>query len=436
MVAMTAVTPQNNSPPLVRRKNSLHKFTTYCLSMIRTAGSSELLLATSFGFSVSVRTATVALVPNTLLMVVLVAVVLGATGDTLPALVIIRFATVVTGTTSLVILCTAAMEMKNRILFDDMQFIRALQSSAELLLRKILPRAANKGLDSLLSVEEATAAPVAAGADGHKVRMPPSLSQRVEVERCDDTTVIESDLVGSTALAATLTPIDVCIMLHDLYSQWDTIADTISSAEGGIVKITTIGDAYIAVAGPAFGSARTTAESGALSALRMTCLMIEAAAKVRAVRHGDLTGSATGGKGLSAAGLDSKVGNAAIDERLVADVVPTDGSLPGRPIGIRIGCSSGTIFGAVLGVRQFQWQVWGPALSEATRFEETGTPGKVHASKRTCALARSAITALGTNISRKLVFDAEEVARVDDSGGKPTGGDGKAEPHGFYVRFA
>merc|ERR1711871_84316 len=373
--------------------------------------------------------------PNTLLMVVLVAVVLGDTGDTLPALVIIRFATVVIGTTSLVVLCTAALEMKNRILFDDMQLIGALQSSAEMLLRKIIPRAANKGLDSLLSIET-EAAPAAKTSNVNSAGVSWSLTPRVEVERCNGTTVIESDLVGSTALAATLMPIDVCIMLHDLYSRWDTIADEISGTEGGIVKITTIGDAYIAVAGPAFGSVQTTAETGALSAVHMACLMIEAAANARAVRHGDVTGSVLGGQSLQATVLDSTGRDTdEFDERRVADIVPKDGSLPGRPIGIRIGCSSGTIFGAVLGIRQFQWQIWGPALSEATRFEETGEPGKVHISKRTCALARSAIADFDKHLPRKLVFDPEEVALADEDGGKRADVVAEDKQLGFYARF-
>ena len=99
----------------------------------------------------------------------------------------------------------------------------------------------------------------------------------------------ESDLVGSTALAATMTPIDTCILLHDLYTRWDSLAAEI----GGIVKVTTIGDAYIAVSGPSFADhgimSGITKEKGALLAVRMACSMMEEAGRVQAIRNQKLT---------------------------------------------------------------------------------------------------------------------------------------------------
>jgi class 3 adenylate cyclase len=193
---------------------------------------------------------------------------------------------------------------------------------------------------------------------------------KLEIEICPETTVIESDLVGSTALAATLEPLDVCIMLHDLYTRWDALT-TID----GIVKITTIGDAYLAVAGPHFDENNGTKETGALAAVRMACSMLEEASKVKAVKHNIKDGEQEG---------------------------------EAKSIAIRIGVATGRIYGAILGTRQFQWQIWGPALSDATRYEETGIPGQVHISKTTCVYAREAIQHIAKKERRDLKFILEE----------------------------
>jgi len=241
------------------------------------------------------------------------------------------------------------------------------------------------------------------------------------IEMCPGTTVIESDLVGSTALAATLAPLDVCIMLHDLYTRWDSLANE-RGRGGNIVKITTIGDAYIAVAGPSFDDFDVEEEKnsndllngkqrGALAAVRMACSMLVEAAKVKAVRRGHEK------KSTSSTQADTEI--------------PME-----RSIQIRIGCATGDIYGAVLGVRQFQWQVWGPALSDATKYEETGRPGEVHISQNTCKYAREAIatTSLqGQCFAPPLIFEAEEQLRQENS--EKEDDDADEFSRGFYVTY-
>ena len=302
------------------------------------------VLSTGFALSMSYYTSLYSLVPNTLFMSVMTCVVFIGTegvqedlsGMTFGMwLVVIRFVSVVVSATCLICLATSALETKNMLQFEDLVLIEELESSAEDLLCSILPRTANKGLVTLLALDGVGGTP------------------KLEIEICPETTVIESDLVGSTALAATLEPLDVCIMLHDLYTRWDALT-TID----GIVKITTIGDAYLAVAGPHFDENNGTKETGALAAVRMACSMLEEASKVKAVKHNIKDGEQEG---------------------------------EAKSIAIRIGVATGRIYGAVLGTRQFQWQIWGPALSDATRYEETGIPGQVHISKTTCVYAREAI---------------------------------------------
>lgn len=320
-------------------------------------------------------------------------------------LVAIRLCTVVISATCLISLTTRATEEKNKIQFEDLILIQRLQESAENLLCSILPRTANKGLASLLGLSHLT---------GNGL---PTLV----IEMCPGTTVIESDLVGSTALAATLAPLDVCIMLHDLYTRWDSLANE-RGRGGNIVKITTIGDAYIAVAGPSFDDFDVEEEKnsndllngkqrGALAAVRMACSMLVEAAKVKAVRRGHEK------KSTSSTQADTEI--------------PME-----RSIQIRIGCATGDIYGAVLGVRQFQWQVWGPALSDATKYEETGRPGEVHISQNTCKYAREAIatTSLqGQCFAPPLIFEAEEQLRQENS--EKEDDDADEFSRGFYVTY-
>jgi class 3 adenylate cyclase len=186
------------------------------------------------------------------------------------------------------------------------------------------------------------------------------------------------------------------------------------ATEGGIVKITTIGDAYLAVSGPSFTSSSeenggySTKEAGALAAVRMACSMILEAAKVKAIRHSD-----------------------------------TSEDQEGRSISIRIGCATGKIFGAILGTRQFQWQVWGDALLKATRYEETGKPGEVHISRETCMYAREAGTMeVEENNGNKseakvkessLTFEIEQESENDND--NDNGEDYDEFAHGYYARY-
>ena len=87
---------------------------------------------------------------------------------------------------------------------------------------------------------------------------------------------------------------------------------------------------------------------------------------------------------------------------------------------MRIACATGTIFGAVLGQRQFQWQVWGPALTSAIKYEETARPGVVHIAPNTCDLAREAIAQRDCLqkeesdtlfFNRQLHFEKEDVSK-------------------------
>ena len=174
-----------------------------------------------------------------------------------------------------------------------------------------------------------------------------------------------------------MTPIDTCIMLHDLYTRWDSLAAEI----GGIVKVTTIGDAYIAVSGPSFADhgimSGITKEKGALLAVRMACSMMEEAGRVQAIRNQKLTEmveeedeettvvlgdddienlnfsktTADSVQASRSSDLSDKQGTetpVVLAPQFSSAAVFRSEQVEMVPVKIRIGCATGTLFGAVL----------------------------------------------------------------------------------------
>ena len=64
-----------------------------------------------------------------------------------------------------------------------------------------------------------------------------------------------------------------------------------------------------------------------------------------------------------------------VNDRLVSPEDSTSGQ-----VRLRLGLHLGTVFGGVLGAKQYQYQIWGEALEKATRMESSGRPSQVHLS--------------------------------------------------------
>ncbi|MBK8226419.1 MAG: hypothetical protein IPK70_04520 [Flavobacteriales bacterium] len=63
----------------------------------------------------------------------------------------------------------------------------------------------------------------------------------------------------------------------------------------------------------------------------------------------------------------------------------------GKPaIGLRIGIHTGPIVAGIVGVKKFQYDIWGDAVNVASRMESTGEAGKVNISEETYALVKVA----------------------------------------------
>lgn len=142
-----------------------------------------------------------------------------------------------------------------------------------------------------------------------------------------DVTVLVTDLVGFTALAAAIDPIQVVNLLNEIFSAFD-----VASEEHGLEKIKTIGDAYM-VAGGIY-----THESDHAEAIAQLAIVLQ--------------------KEL---------------ER-INDQYNTS-------IQMRIGINTGPLVAGVIGRKTFAYDVWGDTVNLACRLESSGEPGRIQVSE-------------------------------------------------------
>jgi class 3 adenylate cyclase len=162
--------------------------------------------------------------------------------------------------------------------------------------------------------------------------LPHQIVERLEsgetniADRFDELAVLFSDFVGFTTISGEL-PVAVLVEeLNHLFSEFDAL-----SADLGVEKIKTIGDAYLAVAGLGEGASDPIA-----AVCDLALGMLEAVDRVRAT--------------------------AAADWR------------------IRIGVHAGPAVAGVIGTRKFVYDVWGDTVNVASRLESTSEPGRIHVS--------------------------------------------------------
>jgi adenylate cyclase len=163
-----------------------------------------------------------------------------------------------------------------------------------------------------------------------------------EAVHIDQVTVLFTDFKGFTAMSETLSPQQLVRDLNECFSAFDHI-----TAKYGIEKIKTIGDAYMAAGGlPTPNS--THAMDVINAALEMRNFIAEG--KARKI----------------AAGLPY--------------------------FEIRIGVHTGPVVAGIVGVKKFQYDIWGDTVNTASRMESSGAPGKVNISATTHALLSNADT--------------------------------------------
>ncbi len=145
-------------------------------------------------------------------------------------------------------------------------------------------------------------------------------------------TVLFADIVGFTKLSSELDASTVVSMLNQLFSKFDERART-----GGIEKIKTIGDCYMAACGLYVNDRQGADEASK---------MIEFA------------------KGL------------------LADVAQFNLSKSFN-IQIRIGINTGALVAGVIGKTKFLYDIWGDTVNVASRMESSGKAGQIHVTEVT-----------------------------------------------------
>jgi adenylate cyclase len=150
--------------------------------------------------------------------------------------------------------------------------------------------------------------------------------ETVIADHIAEATILFSDLVDFSALAARLSPQDTVELLGSLFSRFDELA-----AQHGVEKIKTIGDGYMAA-----GGLPETRSDHVKAVAEMALSMLDAVAAVAGVS--------------------------------------------GAPLDLRIGIHTGTLVAGVIGTSKFVYDVWGDTVNTAKRMEGHGLAGRVHVS--------------------------------------------------------
>ena len=156
------------------------------------------------------------------------------------------------------------------------------------------------------------------------------MKQRGETtaRRFEGISVLFADAAGFTPISAEMDPTEVVGMLNEVFSHFDSLAERY-----GCEKIRTIGDAYMVASG-----VPVPRPDHATALASMALDMLE-----------------YGKQG---------------------------------PLRFRIGINSGPAVAGVIGLKKFQYDVWGDTVNTASRMESQGEPGKIQISEATYHLLK------------------------------------------------
>ncbi|MBV6428509.1 MAG: hypothetical protein KIPDCIKN_03044 [Haliscomenobacter sp.] len=156
--------------------------------------------------------------------------------------------------------------------------------------------------------------------------------------RIEQATVLFSDIRGFTQVAETMQAEELVQEINIYFSAFDEIM-----GQYGLEKIKTVGDAYIAA-----GGVPNHNQAGPLQVVEAALAMQAAVARLKAGRQQQ---------------------NKSFFE-------------------LRIGIHTGPLVAGVVGIKKFQYDIWGDTVNIAARLEETSEPGRVNISQSTYLLVR------------------------------------------------
>ena len=159
-----------------------------------------------------------------------------------------------------------------------------------------------------------------------------------DAKMIDEVTVLFTDFKGFTSLSEKLTPTALVAEINECFSAFDRIME-----KYGVEKIKTIGDSYMAAGGLPTAN-KTHPDDVVKAALEIQKYMIAHKAKKEAA--GELF------------------------------------------FEIRIGVHTGPVVAGIVGVKKFQYDIWGDTVNTASRMESSGAVGKVNISGATYELVK------------------------------------------------
>ena len=159
-----------------------------------------------------------------------------------------------------------------------------------------------------------------------------------DAQMIDEVTVLFTDFKGFTQLSEKLSPKALVAEINECFSAFDHIM-----TKYGIEKIKTIGDAYMAAGGLPIPNATHAND------------VVNAALEIQAFMQ------------------DHKKTRAAAGELFFE---------------IRIGVHTGPVVAGIVGVKKFQYDIWGDTVNTASRMESSGEAGKINISETTFEIVR------------------------------------------------
>ncbi len=154
-----------------------------------------------------------------------------------------------------------------------------------------------------------------------------------EARLFEDVTVLFTDFKGFTQLSETLPPAELVAMINECFCAFDRITEV-----RGIEKIKTIGDAYMAAGGLPSPNHTHAAD------------VVKAAIDIQAFME-------------------------EFKKRKQKENLPF--------FEIRIGVHTGPLVAGIVGIKKFQYDIWGDTVNTAARMESSGEIGKVNISQST-----------------------------------------------------